>query len=287
MGNTTGNTLTIGIVGGGTMGAGIADVAAAAGHDVIVRSRQATTAAAVHDTIAGWIDQRVERGRLSPDDAAARLQRVTTTDQLDALHSCDLVVENVVEDLGVKRQVFADLAAATKPETVLATNTSTLPVVELAIASGRPEQVCGIHFFNPPQQLRLVEIVRPLTASDETMAAATSFAESCGKQTIAVADRAGFVVNALLFAYLNDAVRMHERGTASIADIDAAMCGGCNFPLGPFALLDLVGLDTSVRILDALHGDSGEPRHAAATTLRRLVAAGRLGRKSGAGFYNY
>jgi 3-hydroxybutyryl-CoA dehydrogenase len=155
------------------------------------------------------------------------------------------------------------------------------------MATQRPDQVCGIHFFNPPTCMRLVEVVRPITASNDTIKAAMAFATTCGKDAIEVVDRAGFVVNALLFPYLNSAVRMHEHGTASIEDIDTAMRGGCNFPMGPFALLDLVGLDTSVAILEALYAEFGDPNFAPAPTLRRKVAAGQLGRKTGAGFYAY
>jgi 3-hydroxybutyryl-CoA dehydrogenase len=160
-------------------------------------------------------------------------------------------------------------------------------VVDLAVVTERPERVCGIHFFNPAPMMSLVEIVRPLTASDETIAAARSFAEACGKGPVEVKDRAGFIVNALLFPYLNNAVRMLETGTATRDDIDSAMKGGCNFPMGPLALLDLVGLDTSLAILDALYDEFRDPNYAAVPTLRRMVAAGYLGRKSGQGFHDY
>jgi 3-hydroxybutyryl-CoA dehydrogenase len=170
---------------------------------------------------------------------------------------------------------------------ILATNTSTLPVVEMAMVTGRPEQVCGVHFFNPAPAMSLVEIVRPLTASDETIEMVKTFAADCGKTAVEVADRAGFIVNALLFPYLNNAVRMLENGVASRDDIDVAMKGGCNFPMGPLALLDLVGLDTSVAILDALYEEFRDPNYAPVPRLRRMVSAGRLGRKSGEGFYDY
>jgi len=197
------------------------------------------------------------------------------------------VIESVVEDLAVKRALFAELEQIVKPSGILASNTSTLPIVDLAMQTQRPERVCGIHFFNPAPMMKLVEIVRPLTASEETIDAATSFATACGKDAVQVADRAGFVVNALLFPYLNNAVRMYEQGTASKDDIDTAMKGGCNFPMGPFALLDLVGLDTSVAILDALYDEFRDPNYAPVPTLRRMVSAGHLGRKSGRGFYSY
>jgi 3-hydroxybutyryl-CoA dehydrogenase len=193
----------------------------------------------------------------------------------------------VVEDLAVKLELFDELHLVCAEHTVLATNTSTLPVVELAMATGRPEKVCGIHFFNPATVMSLVEVVRPITASAETVAAASEFAEACGKEVVVVEDRAGFVVNALLFPYLNNAVALLERGVASKEGIDAAMVGGCGFPMGPFALLDLVGLDTSVAILDALYEEHREPQYAAAPMLRRMVAAQQLGRKSAQGFYGY
>jgi 3-hydroxybutyryl-CoA dehydrogenase len=198
-----------------------------------------------------------------------------------------MVIESVVEDLDIKKALFRELDLAIKDDAILATNTSTLPVVELAVATERPERVCGVHFFNPAPMMSLVEIVRPLTASDETIAAARGFAEACGKGPVEVNDRAGFIVNALLFPYLNNAVRMLETGTASRDDIDAAMKGGCNFPMGPLALLDLVGLDTSLAILDALYAEFRDPNYAAVPTLRRMVTANQLGRKTKHGFYTY
>ncbi|MGK2948675.1 MAG: 3-hydroxyacyl-CoA dehydrogenase family protein, partial [Acidimicrobiales bacterium] len=174
-----------------------------------------------------------------------------------------------------------------KADAILATNTSTLSVVDLAMATGRPEQVVGIHFFNPAPMMSLVEVIAPLTASEATVTAAKEFATGCGKDVVEVKDRAGFIVNALLFPYLNNAVRMLEQGTASRDDIDTAMKGGCNFPMGPLALLDLVGLDTSLSILDALYNEFKDPNYAAMPLLRRMVTAGHLGRKSGNGFYDY
>jgi 3-hydroxybutyryl-CoA dehydrogenase len=277
----------VGFVGSGVMGAGMAEVVARSGYRVVVRSRTRTGAEAVVEDVAASLARQVAKGSLEPADGDAALARLTATDHLGELATCDLVIETVVEDLATKRELFAELEQIVKPSGILATNTSTLPVVELAMATQRPDQVCGIHFFNPATQMRLVEVVRPITASDDTIKTAMAFATTCGKDAIEVVDRAGFVVNALLFPYLNNAIRMHEHGTASIEDIDTAMCGGCNFPMGPFALLDLVGLDTSLAILDALYAEFGDPNYAAAPTLRRKVAAGQLGRKSGAGFYRY
>ncbi|MEO7556121.1 MAG: 3-hydroxybutyryl-CoA dehydrogenase [Acidimicrobiales bacterium] len=277
----------LGIMGSGIMGSGIAEVAAKAGMAVVLRSRRQDSADAMVAALVASLDRQVAKGRL---DGAARDEiagRVSGTDDIAALGDCDLVIESIVEDLALKKELFALLDREVKPDAIFATNTSTLPVVELAVATERPDRVCGIHFFNPAPAMSLVEVVRPLTASDETMATARAFAAACGKNPIEVGDRAGFVVNALLFPYLNNAVRMLENGTASRDDIDTAMKGGCNFPMGPLAVLDLVGLDTSLAILDALYEEFRDPNYAAVPRLRRMVAAGQLGRKSGTGFYDY
>ena len=187
----------------------------------------------------------------------------------------------------MKKALFAELDSVCKPGAILATNTSTLPVVEMAMATGRPDLVCGIHFFNPAPAMALVEVVRPVTAVDATVSAAVAFAQACGKEPVEVKDQAGFVVNALLFPYLNNAVRLLEQGVATKEGIDAAMKGGCGFPMGPFALLDLVGLDTSVAILDALYEEFRDPNYATVPLLRRMVTSGQLGRKTKRGFYDY
>jgi 3-hydroxybutyryl-CoA dehydrogenase len=277
----------VGIVGSGIMGSGIAEVAAKAGIDVVLRSRRQETADAMVASLERSLNKQVERGKLEEQAAKEALARVSATHHLGDLHGCDLVVESVVEDLEVKKELFRKLDDAVGGDTILATNTSTLPVVELAVVTERPERVCGVHFFNPAPMMRLVEIVRPLTASDDTIDTVREFATSCGKEPVEVKDRAGFIVNGLLFPYLNNAVRMLESGTATRDDIDTAMQGGCNFPMGPLALLDLVGLDTSLAILDALYDEFRDPNYAAVPALRRMVAAGQLGRKSGRGFYDY
>jgi len=277
----------VGIVGSGIMGAGLAEVAARAGHDVVVRSRTMEGAEAVLTKISKGLDRQVSKERMTAEDRDAIVGRIRVTDHLGQLANCDLVIESVVEDLEIKKALFAELEQIVKPSGILATNTSTLPVIELAMATQRPELVCGIHFFNPAPMMKLVEIIKPITASDDTITKAVNYVEHCGKDAVAVEDRAGFVVNALLFPYLNNAIRMWENGTASMDAIDTAMMGGCNFPMGPFALLDLVGLDTSLSILDALYEEFRDPNYAAMPTLRRKVAAGQLGRKSGHGFYNY
>jgi len=277
----------LGIVGSGIMGSGIAEVAAKAGVDVVLRSRQQSSADAMVAGLEKSLAKQVERGKLEEQAAKEIAGRVSATDDLGALKDCDLVLESVVEDLDVKKALFAELDGVVKEGGILATNTSTLPVVELAMATQRPELVVGIHFFNPAPMMSLVEVIAPMTASADAVEAAKAFATACGKDVVEVKDRAGFIVNALLFPYLNNAVRMLEAGTANRDDIDTAMKGGCNFPMGPLALLDLVGLDTSLSILDALYNEFRDPNYAAVPLLRRMVTAGQLGRKSGLGFFDY
>jgi 3-hydroxybutyryl-CoA dehydrogenase len=277
----------VGIIGSGIMGAGIAEVAAANGHDVVLRSRTQDGADAMVAGLAKSLARQVEQGKRSQEEASAISGRVGATTHLGELVDVDLVIESVVEDLTVKKELFAELDSVCKPDTILATNTSTLPVVEMAMATKRPDLVCGIHFFNPAPAMALVEVVRPITASDATVAAAVAFASACGKDPVEVKDQAGFIVNALLFPYLNNAVRLLEQGVATREGIDSAMKGGCGFPMGPFALLDLVGLDTSLAILDALYEEYRDPNYAAVPLLRRLVTSGQLGRKTKKGFYDY
>jgi 3-hydroxybutyryl-CoA dehydrogenase len=277
----------VGIVGSGIMGSGIAEVAAKTGHQVVLRSRTQESADAMVASLEKSLGRQVEKGRLSEEDRDAALASVTATSALDDLADCDLDIESIVEDLDTKKALFNELDRIVKAGAILATNTSTLPVIELAAETSRPDRVCGVHFFNPAPMMALVEIVRPLTASDETIAETRAFAETCGKSPVEVGDRAGFIDNALLVPHLNNAVRMLENGTATRDDIDTAMKGGCNFPMGPLELLDLVGLDTSLAILDALYDEFRDPNYAAQPALRRMVVAGRLGRKSGEGFYDY
>lgn len=280
-------TRSIGIVGSGIMAGGIAEVVARSGMRAVLRARSESSAAAAVKQVAGGLARQVDKGKLDAAERDRILANITTATDLAELRDCDIVIESVVEDLATKQQLFRELDRAVNESAILATNTSTLAVVEMAKVVARPERVCGIHFFNPAPVLPLIEVVRPITASDATIDRALEFVKAIGKDGVRVLDRAGFIVNALLFPYLNNAIRMLEAGTASMEDIDTAMKGGCNFPMGPFALLDLVGLDTSLSILETLHASFGDENYAPRPMLRDLVAQGRLGRKSKAGFYVY
>jgi len=277
----------VGVVGSGIMGSGVAEVAAKAGFEVVLRSRAQTTADAMVAGLEKSLGKQVERGKLEDAERTAVLGRVRAVSDLGELAECDLVLESIVEDLDTKKHLFTELDRICGDAAILATNTSTLPVVEMAMETGRPERVCGVHFFNPAPMMALVEVVRAITTSDETIASARSFAETCGKTVVDVRDQAGFIVNALLFPYLNNAVGLLDAGVATRDGIDAAMKGGCNFPMGPLELLDLVGLDTSLAILDALYAEFKDPNYAPAPLLKRMVSAERYGRKSGQGFYDY
>jgi 3-hydroxybutyryl-CoA dehydrogenase len=277
----------IGVVGSGIMGSGVAEVAAGSGFEVVLRSRSQEGADAMLAGLDASLARQVKKGRLEESEAAEIRSRVGAVMHLAELAACDLVLESIVEDLATKQALFAELDRVCAPDAILATNTSTLPVVDMAMVTQRPDRVCGIHFFNPAPAMSLVEIVPAITTSEATVDDARAFVTACGKTPVTVKDQAGFVVNALLFPYLNNAVKLYDAGVASRDDIDIAMKGGCNFPMGPLELLDLVGLDTSVAILDALYAEFHDPNFAPAPLLRRMVAAERLGRKSGAGFYDY
>jgi 3-hydroxybutyryl-CoA dehydrogenase len=277
----------VGIVGSGIMGSGLAEVCGKAGYEVVVRSRTESGAEKLIGGLEKSLGRQVEKGRLEAVERDKIVGLVRGVTDLSELAECDLVIESIVEDLPLKKHLFNELDRICGEGTILATNTSTLPVVDLAMETGRPDRVCGVHFFNPAPAMALVEIVRAITTSDETIATTTAFAESCGKDAVQVRDQAGFIVNALLFPYLNNAVKLYDAGVANRDDIDAAMKGGCNFPMGPLELLDLVGLDTSLSILEALYEEFKDPNYAPAPLLRRMVSAERLGRKTGQGFYDY
>jgi 3-hydroxybutyryl-CoA dehydrogenase len=276
-----------GVVGSGIMGSGVAEVAAKAGFEVVLRSRSQASADAMVASLDKSLAKQVDRGKLDDVDRTAARGRVRAVTDLGELADCDLVLESIVEEMQPKLDLFTELDGICGEGTILATNTSTLSVAEMAGATKRPDRVCGIHFFNPAAAMPLVELVKAQQSSDETIAAARAFAEACGKTVVDVVDQAGFVVNALLFPYLNNAVKLLADGVATRDDIDAAMKGGCNFPMGPLELLDLVGLDTSLSIIEALHAAFDDANYEPAPMLVQLVGEGKLGRKTGAGFYDH
>ena len=278
---------TVGVVGCGLMGSGIAEVCARAGYQTIVREVDEATLARGLERLQQSMATAVGRGRLKGSDrdaAAARLNGVT---DLSDLAGCDLVIEAVTEQLQAKQAVFKVLDAACPPTTILASNTSSIPIIDLASVTKRPDRVLGMHFMNPVPVMRLIEYVRAITTSDETLETARAFGESLGKRVIVAKDRAGFIVNMLLVPYLLEAIRMFESGFASREDIDVGMLLGTNHPMGPLTLLDYVGLDTTYYIANILFDELHEPRYAPPPLLKQMVTAGHLGRKSGRGFYNY
>ena len=277
----------VGVVGTGTMASGIAEVCATSGYDVVVRARSEDKVAGVRAAVEKSLAKQVQRGRLSEDDRDAALGRLSGTTSLDDLADCDLVVEAVVEELGVKTALFGALDEVLKPGAVLATTTSSLPVVALAAATSRPADVVGMHWFNPAQVMKLVEIVPTVRTSPDVIATVRQVCTQTRKHAVECGDRAGFIVNALLFPYLNDAVRMLEAHYATADHIDAAMAIGCGHPMGPFALMDVVGLDVTLAIQRTLYEEFREPGLAPAPLLEHLVAAGYLGRKTGRGFRDY
>jgi 3-hydroxybutyryl-CoA dehydrogenase len=278
---------TVGIVGCGLMGSGIAEIVARAGAEVTFVEASEDLVARGRERIEASLERAVERGKITVQERAEALGRIRGALDLAALGDVDLVIEATTEDVEAKFDVFRRLGEHTRPETVLASNTSSIPIADLGAASGRPDRVIGMHFFNPPPVMRLLEIIPAITTSDETSELARGFGERLGKTCVRSADRAGFIVNRLLIPYLNSAARLMDEGTASREDIDAAITLGLGHPMGPLALMDLIGIDTTVFIAEVLHREFAEPQYAPAPVLRRMVAAGRLGRKAGRGFYDY
>lgn len=279
----------VGVVGCGLMGAGIAEVCARAGVPVTVVERDARAAEAGRARIAHSLERATASGRLTDGQHATASALITVVDQVEALHDHDLVIEAVAEDEALKLDVFARLdAVVTGEHAILATNTSSIPVVRLAAATARPDQVVGVHFFNPVPVLRLVELVPSLLTSPTTAERAETFVtDALGKEVVRTRDKAGFVVNALLVPYLLAAIRMVESGSATVEDVDRGMVLGCAHPLGPLALTDLIGLDTTRAIAESLYAEFREPQYSPPPLLSRMVEAGLLGRKSGRGFHTY
>lgn len=278
---------TAGVAGCGLMGSGIAETAARAGYRVLVYEANAEQLARGLERVKASLGRGVERGKITQAQADDALGRISGTVALDDFAACDLIVEAIIENMAEKKKLFSALDAVCPPQTILSSNTSSLSITELAAATRRPQQVLGMHFFNPVPVMPLLEMVRTILVADAVFADARRFGESLGKTVVIAKDSPGFIVNLLLIPYLLDAIRALEQGAGSKEDIDTAIKLGLNHPMGPFSLLDFIGLDTTLYIADAMYGELRDARYAAPPLLRRMVAAGLLGRKSRRGFYTY
>ena len=277
----------VGVLGCGLMGSGIAQVAAQAGYDVVVREVEQKYLDKGLGGIQKNLGKSVEKGKMQQADADACLGRLKGTTALEDLAGCDIIIEAIIENAQLKKETYAALDKIVKPQAIFASNTSSLTITELSMATARPKQFVGLHFFNPVPVMKLVEVVRTILTTDESFGTAYEFARSLGKEAVSCRDNSGFIVNRLLVPYILDAIRAFEEGVGSIEDIDKAMVLGCNHPMGPFTLLDFVGLDTTYYITHVMYEEYQEKRFAAPPLLRRMVLAGRYGRKTGAGFYDY
>jgi 3-hydroxybutyryl-CoA dehydrogenase len=277
----------IGVAGAGTMGAGIAIVSVRAGFETVLFDLDSSALDRARSQIDAFLRASVKKGKLAQEEADAALERLKVSSAMPDLAGCDLIVEAVFEDLAVKTDLFRQLDGLCDESTILATNTSTLSVTEIGAGSGRPDRVVGMHFCLPAQLMKLVEVTPGLATSDSTLTAAWSLCEALGQQPVQTRDSPGFVLNYFLVPFNNDAIRLVEQGVAEPAEIDLAVKGGLGYPMGPCELLDLIGLDTQIRLCEALFPVTRDPRVAAPPLLRRMVAAGHLGRKSGRGFFEY
>lgn len=278
---------SIGVVGLGTMGAGIVEVCAKHGLQVVAVDMDEAAVTRGRGHVERSTGRAVERGKMAADEQQALLGRITFAAELEAVAGCDLVVEAVPEVLDIKRELFRRLDQVVRPECILATNTSSLSVTELSVATSHPERVVGLHFFNPAPVQKLVEIISTVVTDPDIVTAARELAERLGKTPVVVGDKAGFIGNYLLFGYLNHAISMYESRYATREDLDAAMQHGCGYPMGPLALLDLIGLDTAYQVLDTMYREGRDKLHAPSPILKQMVTAGLLGRKTGRGFYTY
>ncbi|MCU1227621.1 MAG: 3-hydroxyacyl-CoA dehydrogenase [Acidobacteria bacterium] len=277
----------VGVLGCGLMGSGIAQTAAQAGYETVVREVEQKFLDKGLAGIDKSLAKFVEKGRMQASDKDACMGRLKGTTSLDELADCDVVIEAIIENAPLKKETYAALDKIVKPSAIFASNTSSLTITELSMATARPKQFVGLHFFNPVPLMKLVEVVRTILTSDESFDAAFAFAKSLGKEAVSCRDNSGFIVNRLLVPYILDAIRAYEEGVGSIEDIDKAMVLGCGYPMGPFTLLDFVGLDTTYYITDVMYAEYQEKRFASPPLLRKMVLAGRFGRKTGAGFYDY
>jgi len=277
----------VGVLGAGLMGSGIAEVSARAGYDTRVREVSDELAARGMARIEASFAKAVERQKMTAADAEAARRRLTSSTTLEDLADCDLILEAIVENLDVKKQTFGQLDKICKPETIFCSNTSSLTITEISAATRRPDRFAGLHFFNPVPVMKLVEVVRTIATSEETVETVFAFAQSLGKEPVRAHDNSGFIVNRLLVPYLLDAVRALEEGVGTREDIDRGMELGCGHPMGPLKLLDFVGLDTTYAIAEIMFNEYREKRFAPPPLLKRMVLAGRYGRKSGRGFYEY
>lgn len=278
---------SVGVVGAGLMGSGIAQVCAVHGMKVTIYDADFGAADRAIKSIQRRIDREVQRGRMTADTASRAVERLSTCYTVEEVAANDLVIEAIVENLEIKRDLFRRLGQAAPAETILASNTSSLPLSELAAASGRPQRVIGLHFFNPPYALRLVEVVPSESTSQDTLDAALVFCDAIDRVTVHVKDAPGFIVNRLLVPYIFDAIHLVEGGVGTARDVDQACTSGLSHAMGPIATADLIGLDTLLLISESMFQEFGEPRFKAPTSLRRLVSLGHLGRKSGKGYYEY
>jgi len=278
---------TVGVVGCGLMGSGIAEVAARAGYDVVVREIDQEALDDGKGRIRSSMGRAVKKEKLDADERDIAWDRISFTTELDDLAGCGIVIEAIVEDADAKAELFRSLDEICDPETIFASNTSSLTITDMAAETDRPDRVVGLHFFNPVPVMKLVEVVRTIATSDDAFETAYAFAEGMGKEPITARDNSGFVVNLLLVPYMLDAIRQLERGVASIEDIDKGMTLGTGHPMGPFTLCDFVGIDTLYRISEIMYEEYREERYAPPPLLKRMVAMGRYGRKSGKGFYDW
>ena len=281
------NIKTVGVLGCGLMGSGIAQVCAASGYKTIVREVEEPLLKKGLGRIEKFLSDGVDKGKVTADAKASTLANLSGTTRVEDLKACDLIIEAIVEHVEEKAKAYMALDAIVSDRTIFCSNTSSLCITELAARTKRPDRFAGLHFFNPVPLMKLVEVIRALTTSDETYRTVFAFAQSLGKEPITAPDKPGFIVNRLLVPYLLDAIRSYENGLGSIEDIDKGMKLGTGYPMGPFTLLDFVGLDTTYYIANIMFEEFREPAYAPPPLLKRMVLAGRLGRKSGRGFYNY